>query len=387
MTNTQIVGYIKKSFELKNQGFYKPAIEMLYKALSIDGDNLEILAQLAHIYKLLGNFQRAVDYIEKVLDINDKHLDCLFLLEEIYLLQGNLQLAKDVCEKIYEIQPTSQNLAKKINILNKLNDFNSVQKLEKSAYELNDEVLYEMAVAYYEKNLLPKSLELLELGHAKNTKNDKIMLLLAKIYYDNQNFEKAKEMFSDLEKINPTAEIMNYLGLLKLNESNFTKAVGYFLKATKADAKNSEYLYNLASAYFLNGWLDEALKYFSRAICLNPKNVSYHYSLAYLYYQKKTYDKALFELEFIKTVEPNHDLSNVLNAMVIAKKGDLLTAKNQLEQIVQNNKSEDFAHAALSKIYRELLQLGLAKQSIERAIVSPGCPRCVRAQPSIKREM
>ena len=368
MNNTEIVGYIKKSFELKNQGFYKPAIEMLYKALSIDGDNVEILAQLAHIYKLLGNLQRAVDYIEKVLVINSKHLDCLFLLEDIYLLQGNLQLARGICEKIYEIQPTSQNLAKKINILNRLNDFSSVQEIENSSYEFNDEALYELAVAYYGKNLLQKSLELLELGYAKNTKNENIMLLLAKIYYENKDFANAKKMFSDLEKINPTAEIMNYLGLLKLNEMEFSKAMGYFSKATKADSKNSEYLYNLASAYFLNGWLDEALKYFNQAICLSPDNVNYHYSLAYLYYQKKMYDKSLFELDFIKTLEPEHELSNVLNAMVTGKKGDLLSAKNQLELIIQNNQTDDFAHSALSKIYVELSQTELAQLSIEKAI-------------------
>jgi len=29
MINSEIIEYIKKSFELKNQGFYKPAIEML----------------------------------------------------------------------------------------------------------------------------------------------------------------------------------------------------------------------------------------------------------------------------------------------------------------------------------------------------------------------
>jgi len=96
MSNTEIVNFIKKSFELKNQGFYKPAIEMLYKALSIDNENLEILVQLAHLYKLLGNAQRSIYYIEKVLEINSNHLDCLFLLKELYLQQNNLKSASEL---------------------------------------------------------------------------------------------------------------------------------------------------------------------------------------------------------------------------------------------------------------------------------------------------
>lgn len=368
MNDIEVLDYIKKSFELKNQGFYKPAIEMLYKALSLDSDNLEILVQLAHLYKLLGNFQRAVYYIEKALDINCGHLDCLFLLEEIYLLKGELRSAKEIAEKIYEIQPSSQNLAKKIHILNKLYDLDAVKELESSISNPNDEVLYEIACAYYDNYDFPKALELLEAAYEKNNKNEKIMLLLGKIYYDSKDFGKSEKIFTDLEQINLSPEVMNYLGLFKLNENKFAQAIDYFSKAQKYDEKNAEYLYNLASAYFLNGWIDEALKYFNQAICLDPDNINYHYSLAYLYYQKKMYDKSLYELDFIYNLEQHHELSNVLRAMITGKKGDLLTAKNQLEDIIKYNNNDDFAYSALSQICRELSQIDMAKQAIERAI-------------------
>lgn len=368
MKNTEILNYIKKSFELKNQGFYKPAIEMLYKALSIDGDNVEILAQLAQLYKLLENPQRAVYYIEKVLDINPKHIDCMVLLEEIYLSQGTLHLAKNVSEKIYEIQPTSVNLAKTINILNKLQDFETIKDIESSIEVLDDEVLYEIAYAYYNNYDIKKAVELLDLGYAKNNKNEKIMLLLGKIYYESKDFEKSKKIFTSLQKMNPSAEVLNYLGLFELDESRFSQAIKYFSKAQKLDQKNGEYLYNLASAYFLNGWVDEALKYFNQAICIEPENINYHYSLSYLYYQKKMYDKALTELDFIHSMEQHHQLSNVLRALITAKKGDLFNAKTQLENIIKFSEADDFAYFALSHIYKELSQLEQAKDAIKKAI-------------------
>lgn len=367
MNDTEIVDYIKKSFELKDQGFYKPAIEMLYKALSLDCDNVEILAQLANLYKLLGNFERAVHYIEKVLDIDASHLECLLLLEEIYLLQGYVQLAKNISEKIYAIEPSCKNLAKKIDILNKLQDFDSIKEIEETDLKFDDESLYGLACAYYNNYDFPKALRLLEEGYHKNSKNEKILLFLGKIYYDNKEFEKAEKLFKNLEKINPLPEVMNYLGLFKLNEKQYTKAIDYFSSANKTDDKNPQYAYNLASAYFLNGWHDEAMKYFSAAICLDPENIEYHYSLAYLYYQKEMYDKASFELNFINTIEQHHDLSNVLKAMITAKKGDLLAAKKQLEDIIKNNK-DDFAYSALAKIYKELSQNDLAKETIKKAL-------------------
>lgn len=368
MKNIEIVDYIRKSFELKNQGFYKPAIEMLYKALSIDNENLEILVQLAHLYRLLNNFQRAVYYIEKVLDINPNHLDCLFLLEEIYLQQGNLLMAREMVERIYNIQPDCLNLAKKINILNQLQDFEEVRNIENSGVNLNDEVLYEIACAYYNNYDLQKALELLESAYKKNNKNEKIMLMLGKIYYDNKEFEKSKAILTDLEEINPIAQVLNYLGLFKLNDNDFTSAIEYFSKAQEADAMNAEYTYNLGSAYFLNGWFDEALKCFNQAICLDSDNIDYHYSLAYLYYQKEMYDKALYELDFIYNLEQHHELSNVLRAMITAKNGDLSAAKKQLENIIKYNEADDFAYSALSQVYKELSQLDTAKQNIIKAI-------------------
>lgn len=368
MSKTEIVDYIKKSFELKNQGFYKPAIEMLYKALSIDSENLEILVQLAHLYKLLNNFQRSIYYIEKVLDINPNHLDCLYLLEEIYLQQADLKAAREVSEKIYAIQPTPENLAKKINILNKLHDFDEVKNIEKSADNIDDEGLYEIACAYSDNYDRQKALEIFEKAYAKNNKNVKTMLMLGKIYYENKDFEKSKKIFTDLEKTNPTGEVFNYLGLFKLNENRYNQAADYFTKAQESDALNAEYAYNLGSAYFLNGWFEEALRCFTQAICLDSENINYHFSLAYLYYQKQMYDKASAELHFIYKLEQHHELSNVLRALITAKNGDLLGAKADLEKIIRFNEADDFAYSALSRVYKEISQTDLAKHAIEKAI-------------------
>ena len=54
----ETIEYIKQAFELKSQQCYKQAIEMLYKALEIENNNLEILFQLGELYFLLNNLLR-----------------------------------------------------------------------------------------------------------------------------------------------------------------------------------------------------------------------------------------------------------------------------------------------------------------------------------------
>ena len=83
MENLQSIEYIKQAFELRESKNYKPAIEMLYKALEIENDNVEILSQIGELYLLLNNYQRAMQYLEKALQINPSHINSLKLTKNI----------------------------------------------------------------------------------------------------------------------------------------------------------------------------------------------------------------------------------------------------------------------------------------------------------------
>ena len=193
--NNEVLGYITKSFDLKRQGFYKPAIEMLYKALTIENNNVEILSQLAELYYLLENNQRAISYIEKTLEINPLHIDCLKLMKTIHLNDENYVEAQKAAVKIFELNPTAENLAEKIIILNKINDFETVENLEHMNIEFDDEIYYQFAVAHYQHKDYPKAIQYLEKAKSIKPDNEKIETLLAEIYYLNNEFEKSKELF------------------------------------------------------------------------------------------------------------------------------------------------------------------------------------------------
>ena len=74
MQENEVVNYIKKAFEYKEHECYKQAIEMLYKVLETESDNIEILFQIGELYVLLHNYNRAVQYLEKVFENNKESL-------------------------------------------------------------------------------------------------------------------------------------------------------------------------------------------------------------------------------------------------------------------------------------------------------------------------
>ena len=148
--------YIKQAFELKNQQCYKQAVEMLYKALEIESDNIEILFQLGELYFLMKNFARALQYLEKVISKNENHVEALKILGKIYVYSQELDKAYSVFEKIFNLQKTPQNLIELINILSKRKDIEKIKDFESLE---NDSVLYAIAKAYYDNGKLDNAKE------------------------------------------------------------------------------------------------------------------------------------------------------------------------------------------------------------------------------------
>ena len=161
---------------------------------------------------------------------------------------------------------------------------------------------------------------------------------------------------------------MDYLGQLSLDERKYSLAAEFFSKANSLDTKNPKYAYNLASAYFMNGWVEEASVYFHKAICLDPMNIEYHYSAAYMYYQCNNFTKAKNELNTILEMEPKHKQATVLKAMIEAKQGNSLVAKNELKSVIEKDDTDDFAYYALAIVYKDLLLKDEAKEYLRKAI-------------------
>lgn len=350
MENNESIEYIKQAFELKEQKYYKPAIEMLYKALETENDNPEILYQAGELYFLLNDYERALRYLEKVQNIVPEHEQSLKLERTIKQRQGDLNRALEISQKLYKKDNNKENFYNLINILLHLKLFSEIDKYQNSEY-FDDEIKTKYANVLYSNGEYNKSREILE---QCNPNNEGVLLLEGKTKYDNKDFDGAKKIFNRLSSNTQNPEILNFLGLFELDNMNFTQSIAYFSKASNLDSNNSKYFYNLGNAYFYNGWIEEAKKAYSKALYLAPDNLDYRYSLAYLYYDTKDYIKAKKEVDAILETEPNHNRSRVLKALLSAHDKDYLGAKKILEDNIINGQDDDFTKSSLSKIYTEL---------------------------------
>ena len=359
----EIIEYIKQAFDLKSQKCYKQAIEMLYKALEIESDNIEILFQLGELYFLLNNFQRSMQYLEKVLENNPNHVEALKLIQKIYKYTNEKENASKIAEKIYEIQKNQDNLINLIDALSASCNLTKISELEALNTD-NDDVIYHIAKAFYDNGKIQEAKEKLEKILEINSKNENALVLLGKIYFEENEFDKSKNIFNTFSKNSENPEVLNYLGLFALEDMKFIDAIKYFSKAASLDRINHRYQYNLGNAYFYNGWFKEAVQSYLQAIRMAPENSGYRYSLAYLYYEQKEFEKAQKEIDYILEHNPEYSLAHVLNALLKFENKDFLGAQAELETNLKVSGEDNFTLTALSKVYKELSMFEKAEKVI-----------------------
>ena len=364
MEDTQVIEYVKQAFELKESKNYKPAIEMLYKALELENDNIEILFQIGELYFLLNNYSRALQYLEKSLILNPTHSATLKLTRTIKERQGDDDEVLSISIKLFDNYPSADNLKELVKILVKLNLFCEIDKYKSSEF-FNSDVKIECATAFYSNREKEKAKELLA---DCDESDEKVLLLKGRIKIEENDFETAKEIFSKIGKSSQNPEILNYLGLFDLENMNFIEAIKCFSKAANLDKSNSIYYYNLGNAYFYNGWIDEAQKAYQKALYINPENIDYRYSLAYLYYDKKDYAKAKKEVDAILDINLEHSQARVLRALLLANKKDFIGAQKILEENIKKGYNDNFTKSVLSRIYTELNIYSKAEELVNEII-------------------
>ena len=365
--NEEIVTYIKRAFELKEQECYKQAIEMLYKAIALEPDNTEILFQIGELYYLLNNYSRAIQYPEQVLEQNSSHLPSLKLLKNICLKQNELYRAKEIAEKIYTLEENEQNLSALIEIYGKLDLFEEIEQYN-SQIEQSELCLYTYAKTCYKTGHAQKAEEIIEKALTKNSESEDLLILKGKILFDKNKLSEAKEIFSKFDKNSSNSEILNYFGLFAMEDLNYIEAIKNFSKACNQDKNNPTYLFNLGNAYYLNGWYNEAVASYQKAICLRPDNCEYRYAIAYAYYEHNEYEKAKKEVDCILLNNSTHSGGRVLKALLLLKDKNYIEAENILNTNIKNGYNDNFTLSSLAKIECELGKYDYAENHIKEIL-------------------
>lgn len=359
--------FLKQAFQYQEEKHYKQAIEALYKALCIESDNIEILSQISQLYYLMNNFERSLEYAEKILDINPAHIDTLKIVVNINKINKKYAKALTHAEKLYRLSPDIKNFITYLEMLAECNQHNTIiEEIDNAHFNYEDRnsenLLLIEGYSRLKLNQVFKAIGIFQDIIKLYPKNTDAKFYLGVIYYQKHQEADAERLFNEILDEIQCDRTYNYLGLLKLDQQKIGDAINYFQFAIKIEQHNAFYHYNLGTAYSLNGWLMEAEESFKKAVRLEPSNLIYNYALAYLYYERKDYKKAQESADCVLKIDANYTDAVILQAMINAKSGNIMAAKNALINLAKTVTNNDFLFYAMAKIYKEF---PLYKEAIE----------------------
>ena len=365
--------FLKQAFQLQEEKHYKQAIEALYKALCIESDNIEILAQISHLYFLMKNFERALEYAEKILDIDPEHVETLKIVVNINKYNKKYTKALTFAEKLYKLAPNLENFVTYLEMLTECKQFNTVlSELEESKFNYgerkNEKLLLLEGYARLKTNQIFRAISVFQEIIKLYPQNTDAKFYLGVIYYQKHQDSDAEKLFNSILEEIQCDRTYNYLGLLKLDQNKIADAINYFQFAIKIEPNNAFYHYNLGTAYSLNGWLIEAEDSFKKAVSIEPNNIVYNYSLAYLYYEKKDFQRSQETIDHILLIDPNYVDAIILKSLINAQKGNIIDAKNTLQNLSEKISNNDFLYYAMAKIYKEFPMYKEAVECLQKAL-------------------
>ncbi len=371
MSDIELIENIKLAFDLQKKGQYREAIAVLYKVLAIEPDNIEAIIQIAYLFYARHDVEIATEYYEKALQLENKNAQALEGLLTIYISTKKYKEALRIASKLCEISSDVNSFIQLLYILCLNEEYNLVIKtFETSQYKdtKSEYVYFYLGLSYFYLRDYDSAETYLHKALKLDDQHSESMYYLSKIYFDKGDFQRADDLLNSLLSVRQSAKAYNLKGLIQLHYNNNAKAINYFTFATKINNKISEYYYNLAVAYSLNGWLVEAENCYRKAIMLEPENMLYHYTLAYLYYETREFAKSQDELNYIRSAKSDYLDARVLEALIMLEDNQVLQAKAKLEALITEVPEYDFVFYALGKANRALELYDEAILNIKKAI-------------------
>lgn len=148
-------------------------------------------------------------------------------------------------------------------------------------------------------------------------------------------FEQAKETHDDLRYIK-RGEGIAYIGLGRYGEAIESLLEALSLSSGIVNSMDYDMNYYLATAYYKNGQLDEAIETYNSILALKPNDVDAIYLRGVLYAQKEMLTEAMESFDQVIRLEPNNYDRIIRIYTILQSNGYKETGQAYLKQAMEN---------------------------------------------------
>ena len=298
---------------------YKPASEILTKALEDNKDDELILAKLALSYQYLGDNDKAFELYAKTFALNPELTALRF---DYANLLGNMEKNEEAIEqyKTYiKAFPNDANAYKNLGLVYKRqNDLDLALFNIQKAYTLDssdNDIKKELALCYHQKQDYINALKFYDMVLSAEPDNYELLANKALTLHAMNNYVTAIELYKQILDKKPNDRLQKNLASATIayaydlyDKKDYGQAILYFEDAIELNPKEASAYFGYAQANDKMGCYEPALENYRKAVSLAPANLEYNTALAmFMDNHKMAEAKAAAEdlkKNAVKTVNP-----------------------------------------------------------------------------------
>ena len=186
----------------------------------------------------------------------------------------------------------------------------------------------------------------------KEEKEDDDLFEQGKSDYENEEYDKAIEIFKKAVELNPDDYLNWYwLGRSYNDNEQYQEAINSGLKATQLNPDYAGNWFELGGAYRDNKQYQNAINSYLKATQLNPNDDEYFVSLGWVYYDMELYKDAM--QSFIEALKLNASNSNAYYGIgkIFMESSQYDKAKDAIKKAIELNPNISFYSDTLNFLY------------------------------------
>ncbi len=268
-----------------NRGLYDSAVVCYSLHLMNNRDDTAAIFYMANAYFYNKEYPKAIENYELLLSKDRNRADAYNLMGVSYLrLNDYLKAREQFRQSVLKDEKFAASYFSLGEVHYALEDFRLAQVNLEKAYELlpNDkEVLLLLAKIYKQTKQREKALGTYEKLMQIDTKSASLTYEIASLYFDAKDYEKAKTYYLKALQIEKNPNINAGLGSVYLNQKMYKEALEQLNIAAKVFTEKKELLYQAAFAANQCKEYKTAEAYAAQAFALDPKYKNAILELAY----------------------------------------------------------------------------------------------------------
>jgi len=283
----------------QRQGLNELSINALKNASQLLPKDYEVCYNIANAHFDLYQLDDAITFYRKAISIAPNFFEAYFNLASVFESQSNYALAESIYKSVLDISPDQSDAYFSLAALYFNNaenvQFSKAFNLILKQYLTSSEASLALAISFENEGQIEAS-ELV-FQHATSLKPDNLTELY--VAYS-EYFSRRGNIVKAISFLNKTLEVSpidfnanSHLGIIYLEQKQFSKAEHYLSKAIEIKPDDASAYNHFGLFLYRQGNLDQAEKYLKKALELSPKEVTAMNNLGLVYEARFEHAKAV----------------------------------------------------------------------------------------------